>query len=176
VTGLAVGARATLHQSISQRCLEDRVVTVSTGHFPHGRFNTGMMQTGPTSIQKSIIVGAAVLAVTLLSFGPMFWMSQSALDRYIILCTSLPLSGVCFAWAWRERRRLMIRWAACSFAAAFSMWLFFLFYFLFVTQDEMRGSVLIAANFLTNGILFILLNHHARKKDHCDPLTEMAVM
>jgi hypothetical protein len=70
----------------------------------------------------------------------------------------------------------MVRWAACTFAAAFSMWLFFLFYFLFETQDETRGLVLVAANLLTNGILFTVLNRLGKKKDHCDPLTEMAVI
>jgi hypothetical protein len=140
---------------------------------PH---TVGMMQTGPTSIQNALSLALSALAVILLSFGPMFWMSQTAVDRYIILCTSLPLSGVCFAWAWRERRRLMVRWAACTFAAAFSMWLFFLFYFLFETQDEGRGLVLIAANVLTNGILFTILNRLGKKKDHCDPMTEMAVI
>jgi hypothetical protein len=106
----------------------------------------------------------------------MFFLSQNPVERYIMLCTSMPLSGVCFAWAWRERRKLMVRWAACSFAAAFSMWLFFLFYFLFEAQDELRGLALIAANVLTNGILFSVLNHRAKKKDCCDPLTEMAVI
>ena len=136
----------------------------------------GMMQTGPSSIQNPAALFLSALAVAVLSFGPMFWMSQSAVDRYIILCTSMPLSGVCFAWAWRERRRLMLRWAACSFAAAFSLWLFFFFYFLFETGDELRGLTLIAANVLTNGILFTILNGHAKKKDCCDPLTEMAVI
>lgn len=70
----------------------------------------------------------------------------------------------------------MVRWAACSFAAAFSLWLFFLFYFLFETQDELRGLLLIAANGLTNGILFTILNTQAKRKDCCDPLTEMAVI
>ena len=148
----------------------------STQHFASAPNQVGMMQTGPTSAQQSALVALSALAVTVLSFGPMFWMSRTAVERYIILCTSLPLSGVCFAWAWRERRRLMVRWAAISFAAAFSMWLFFLFYYLFETQDEQRGLVLVAANVLTNGILFILLNHQAKKKDCCDPLTEMAVM
>lgn len=135
-----------------------------------------MVQTGPSSIARSVSLILSALAITILSFGPMFWMSQTAVDRYIILCASLPLSGVCFAWAWRERRRLMIRWAACIFAAAFSMWLFFLFYFLFETQDEKRGLVLVAANLLTNGILFAVLNGLGKKKDHGDPLTEMAVI
>ena len=136
----------------------------------------GMMQTGPTSIQKPASLELSALAVALLSFGPMFLISQTAVDRYIILCTSMPLSGVCFAWAWRERRRLMVRWAACSFAAAFSLWLFFLFYFLFETQDELRGLALIGANVVTNGMLFTILNGQAKKKDCCDPLTEMAVI
>jgi hypothetical protein len=137
---------------------------------------TAMMQTGPSSIAKLISLLLSAAAITTLSFGPMFWMSQTAVDRYIILCASLPLSGVCFAWAWRERRRFMVRWAACTSAAAFSMWLFFLFYFLFETQDETRGLVLVAANLLTNGILFTVLNRLGKKKDHCDPLTEMAVI
>ncbi len=134
------------------------------------------MQTGPSSIAKSLALILSALAITVLSFGPMFWMSQTAVDRYIILCASLPLSGVCFAWAWRERRRTMVRWAACTFATAFSLWLFFLFYFLYETQDEMRGLVLVAANLLTNGILFAVLNRLGKKKDHSDPLTEMAVI
>jgi hypothetical protein len=70
----------------------------------------------------------------------------------------------------------MVRWAACSFAAAFSLWLFFLFYFLFETQDELRGLALVAANVVTNGALFSILNRQAKKKDCCDPLTEMAVI
>jgi hypothetical protein len=135
-----------------------------------------MMQTGPPSIQKPASLALCALTVTALSFGPMFFLSQNPVERYIMLCTSMPLSGVCFAWAWRERRRLMVRWAACSFAAAFSLWLFFLFYFLFEAQDEVRGLALIAANVLTNGILFSVLNHQAKKKDCCDPLTEMAVI
>jgi hypothetical protein len=135
-----------------------------------------MMQTGPSSIQNPASLLLSALAVAVLSFGPMFWVSQSAVDRYIILCTSMPLSGVCFAWAWRERRRLMVRWAACSFASAFSLWLFFFFYYLFETGDELRGLTLIAANVLTNGILFTILNGHAKKKDCCDPLTDMAVI
>jgi hypothetical protein len=135
----------------------------------------GMMQPG-SSFAKTVSLVFTALAITLLSFGPMFWMSRTPVDRYIILCASLPLSGVCFAWAWRERRRFMLRWAACMFAGAFSLWLFFLFYFLFVSQDEMRGLVLVAANLLTNGILFAMLNRVGKKKDHSDPLTEMAVI
>lgn len=136
----------------------------------------GMMQTGPSSIQKPASLILSALVVATLSFAPMFFMSQTAVDRYIILCTSMPLSGVCFAWAWRERRRFMVRWAACSFAAAFSLWLFFLIYFLFETQDEVRGLGLVAANVVTNGILFSVLNRQAKKRDHCDPLVDMAVM
>jgi hypothetical protein len=128
------------------------------------------------SAHKPASLAFSALAVAAFAFGPMFLMSQTAIDRYIILCTSMPLSGVCFAWAWRERRRLMVRWAACAFAAAFSLWLFFLFYYLFETQDELRGLALISANALTNGILFSILNHQAKKKDCCDPLTEMAVL
>ena len=134
------------------------------------------MQTGPSSIHKPVALIVSAATVTLLSFGPMFWMSQTAVDRYLILCSSLPLSGVCFAWAWRERRRLMVRWAAITFASAFSLWLFFLLFYLFESQDELRGLLLMAANVLTNGILFTLLNHQAHKKDHCDPLVEMAVI
>jgi hypothetical protein len=136
----------------------------------------GMMQTGPPSIQKPASLALCALTVTAFSFGPMFFLSQNPVERYTMLCTSMPLSGVCFAWAWRERRKLMVRWAACSFAAAFSLWLFFLFYFLFEAQDELRGLALIAANVLTNGVLFSVLNNRAKKKDSCDPLTEMAMI
>lgn len=134
------------------------------------------MQTGPSLIHNPVGTFFSALAVAALSFGPMFWMSQSSVDRYLILCASLPLSGVCFAWAWRERRRLMVRWAAITFASAFSLWLFFLFYYLFETHDEVRGLILLAANVLTNGILFTLLNHQAKKRDLADPLVEMAVI
>jgi hypothetical protein len=143
-----------------------------SGTHPEAR----MMQTGPSSIQKPLSLLVSAAAVAVLSFGPMFWMSRTPVDRYLILCTSLPLSGVCFAWAWRERRKLMVRWAAITFASSFSLWLFFLFFYLFETQDEARGMVLLAANVLTNGILFTLLNRQAKKKDHCDPLVEMAVI
>ena len=135
-----------------------------------------MAQTGASAIQKPASLILSALVVGVLSFAPMFLMSHTLVDRYIILCTSMPLSGVCFAWAWRERRRFMVRWAACSFAASFSLWLFFLFYFLFETHDELRGLALVAANMVTNGVLFSVLNRQAKAKDHCDPLVDMAVM
>ena len=127
-------------------------------------------------MDKPASLALSAMVITALSFGPMFFLSQTSVERYIMLCTSMPLSGVCFAWAWRERRRIMVRWAACTFAAAFSLWLFFLFYFLFEAQDEVRGLALLAANVLTNGILFSVLNHAAKKKDCCDPLIDMPVL
>ena len=38
------------------------------------------------------------------------------------------------------------------------------------------GLALIGANVVTNGMLFTILNSQAKKKDCCDPLTEMAVI
>jgi peptidoglycan/LPS O-acetylase OafA/YrhL len=91
-------------------------------------------------------------------------MARSLEDRLLIFLTCLPFSGLSFAWLWRERRRIILRWAAICFAAAVFCWLLLLLYFVFETQDEARGEVLIAANAFTNCILFLLLNRTWKKR------------
>jgi peptidoglycan/LPS O-acetylase OafA/YrhL len=101
---------------------------------------------------------ATVLSVAALSLGPILLMAQSREDGIIMFLTCLPLSGLSFAWLWRERRRIILRWAAICFAAAVFCWLVFLIYFIFESHDERRGLILVAADLLTNCILFVVLN------------------
>jgi peptidoglycan/LPS O-acetylase OafA/YrhL len=101
---------------------------------------------------------ATVLSVAALSLGPILLMAQSRTDGVIMFLTCLPLSGLSFAWLWRERRRMVLRWAATCFAAAVFCWLLFFISFIFESHDERRGLILVAADLLTNCILFVVLN------------------
>jgi hypothetical protein len=122
------------------------------------------MQTGPTSIHKPVLLVSTVLAVVVLTFGPIFLMAHSAEERMLMLLTCMPLSGLTYAWAWQECRRFVIRWATVCFASSVGTWFLFFLFFIFETQDEARGTALVIVNLLTNGILFWLVNKSWRKR------------
>ncbi|MCU1285535.1 MAG: hypothetical protein JWO13_1885 [Acidobacteriales bacterium] len=105
-----------------------------------------------------------VLSVAGISLGPILLMARSREDTVIMFLTCLPLSGLSFAWLWRERRRIILRWAAISFAGAVACWLFIFLFFVFRSRDEMRGMVLVAANVLANFTLFWLLNKNWQRR------------
>src|SRR6266446_4613554 len=107
---------------------------------------------------------ATALSVAGLSLGPILLMARSREDTVIMFLTCLPLSGLSFAWLWRERRRIILRWAAISFAGAVACWLFIFLVFVFQIRDEARGVVLVAANVLTNFTLFWLLNRNWQRR------------
>jgi peptidoglycan/LPS O-acetylase OafA/YrhL len=126
---------------------------------------------------KPIAVITTVLSVAALSLGPILLMARSRADGLIMFLTCLPFSGLSFAWLWRERRRMILRWAAICFAAAVCCWLLFFLYFVFQSHDESRGLVLIAADILTNCILFVLLNRTwTRRQVSVKTEHEMAVV
>jgi peptidoglycan/LPS O-acetylase OafA/YrhL len=110
------------------------------------------------------MTGATVLSVAALSLGPILLMARSSEDRVLIFLTCMPLSGLSFAWLWRERRRIILRWAAICFAAAVFCWLLFLLFFVFETRDESKGLVLVAANVFTNCVLFLMLNRTWKRR------------
>jgi hypothetical protein len=122
------------------------------------------MQTGPTSIRKPALLISTVLAVVVLTFGPIFLMAHSREERMLMFLTCMPLSGLTYAWAWQECRRFVIRWATVCFASAVGTWFLFFLFFIFETQDEARGTILVIVNLLTNGILFWLLNKTWRRR------------
>jgi uncharacterized membrane protein YfcA len=120
---------------------------------------------------------ATVLSVAGLSLGPILLMARSREDTVIMFLTCLPLSGLSFAWLWRERRRIILRWAAISFAGAVACWLFIFLVFVFQSRDEARGMVLVAANVLANFTLFWLLNKNwQRRQVRSKVEREMAVV
>jgi hypothetical protein len=122
------------------------------------------MQSGPTSIHKPALLVSTILAVVVMTIGPIFLMARSAEERMLMLLTCMPLSGLTYTWAWQEDRRFVIRWATICFASAVGTWFLFFLFFIFETQDEVRGLALVATNLLTNGILFWLLNKSWRKR------------
>jgi peptidoglycan/LPS O-acetylase OafA/YrhL len=126
---------------------------------------------------KPVALVATVLSVAALSLGPIVLMARSRADLLIMFLTCLPFSGLSFAWLWRERRRMILRWAAICFAAAVGCWLLFFLYFVFQSRDESRGLVLIAADILTNCILFVLLDRAwKRRQVRVKPEEEMVVL
>jgi peptidoglycan/LPS O-acetylase OafA/YrhL len=126
---------------------------------------------------KPLALVATALSVAALSLGPILLMARSRADLLIMFLTCLPFSGLSFAWLWRERRRMILRWAAICFAAAVGCWLLFFMYFVFQSRDESRGLVLIAADIVTNCILFVLLNRTWKRRHvRVKPEQEMAVV
>ncbi|MCU1305756.1 MAG: hypothetical protein JWN45_451 [Acidobacteriaceae bacterium] len=122
------------------------------------------MKSGPSSIQKPVLLVSTTLAVVVMTLGPMYLMAQSVEERMLMLLTCMPLSGLTYTWAWQEDRRFVIRWATICFASAVGTWFLFFLFFIFETQDETRGTILVFTNLLTNGILFWMLNKTWRKR------------
>jgi hypothetical protein len=122
------------------------------------------MQTGPTSIHKPALLVSTVVAVVVMTVGPIFLLAHSLEERILMVLTCMPLSGLSYVWAWHECRRFVIRWATVCFASAVGTWFLFFLFFIFETQDEFRGLILVVTNLLTNGVLFWMLNKSWRKR------------
>jgi hypothetical protein len=116
------------------------------------------MQSGPTSIHKPVLLVSTIIAVVVMTIGPIFLLAQSREERMLMVLTCMPLSGLSYVWAWQECRRFVIRWATVCFASAVGTWFLFFLFFILATGDEARGTILVFTNLLTNGVLFWLLN------------------
>ena len=104
------------------------------------------------------MLAVTALSVTALALAPMWLMAQSSLDRALVFLTCMPLSGLSYAWLWRERRLTILRWATTAFAAAVCIWVAVFFSFIFERKNEIQGMVLVSASVLLNVFLFWFLN------------------
>ena len=99
-----------------------------------------------------------------LALGPIFLMEQTGLDRAIVLLICTPLSGLSYAWLWRERRQQVIRRATVVFALCVTTWMAIFLTFIFRQKSEMQGAVLVFASVCINILLFVLLNESLKKR------------
>src|SRR5436309_2945592 len=113
---------------------------------------------------KLAMLAGTVLAVSMLALGPIFLMAQTSLDRALVFFTCLPLSGLSYAWLWRERRQRILRWATVAFAGAVCIWVAFFFSFIFERKDELQGMVLVSTSIIINLLLFWFLNLARKRK------------
>lgn len=107
---------------------------------------------------KPLMLIATILAVTALAFGPIFLMAQTSLDRALVFFICMPLSGLSYAWLWRERRQKILRWATLAFGGSVLIWVAVFFLFIFGRQSESQGMVLVIASLAINFVLFLLLD------------------
>jgi len=139
------------------------------------------MAQAPTADRRKrtnpMVLLATVLSVAGIALGPILLMARSREDTVVMFLTCLPLSGLSFAWLWRERRRFILRWAAIAFAAAVACWLFMFLFFVFQSHDEFRVLVLVAVDVLKNCALFWLLNRSWKRRQlRAKAVQEMAVV